>query len=75
MINLFDSYICSILNYASEIRGLTSAMRIDRVQRKLCKWTFNVRQSTNYLAVCSGLEIYPLIIERKVLAEVNFKQM
>ena len=66
MINLFDSYVCSILNYASEIWGLTSAMRIDRVQRKFCKWTLNVKQSTNNLAICSELGIYPLIIERKV---------
>ena len=66
MINLFDSYVCSILNYASEIWGFTSAMRIDRVQRKFCKWTMNEKQSTNNLAVCSGLGIYALIVERKV---------
>ena len=66
MINLFDSYVCSILNYASEIWGRTSAVRIDRVQRKFCKWTLNVKQSTNNLAVCSDLGIYPLIIERKI---------
>ena len=42
MVNLFESYVCSILNYASEIWGITSAMRIDRVQRKFCKWTLNV---------------------------------
>ena len=46
--------------------GLTSAMRIDRVQRKSCKWTLNVKQSTNNIAVCSELGIYPLIIERQV---------
>ena len=62
MINLFDSYVCSISNYASEIWGLTSAMRIDRVQRKFCKWTLNVKQFTNNLAVCSELEIYPVRI-------------
>ena len=66
MINQFDSYACLILNYASEIWGLTSAVRIDRVQRKFCKWMLNVKQSTNNLAVCIELGIYPLIIERKM---------
>ena len=65
MRNLFDSYVCSILSCASEIWGLTSAMRVDRVQRKFCKWTLNLKQSANNLAVCSELEIYPLIVERK----------
>lgn len=66
MINLFNSFVCSILHYASEIWGFTSAIRIDRVQRKFCKWMLNVKQSTNNLAICSELGLYPTFIERHV---------
>lgn len=66
MLNLFDSFVCSILNYASEVWGFTNAERIDRVQRKFCKWMLNVKQSTNNLVICSELGRFPMIIERKV---------
>ena len=66
MINLFNYFVCSVLLYASEILGFTSALRIDRVQRKFCKWMLNVKQSTNNLSICSELGLYPLIIERQV---------
>ena len=55
MINLFNSFVCSILLYVSEIWGFTSVLRIDRVQRKFCKWMLNVKQSTNNLSICSEL--------------------
>ena len=32
MLNLFDSFVCSILSYASEIWGFMNAERIERVQ-------------------------------------------
>ena len=43
-----------------------SAEGIDRVRQKFCKWTLNVKQSTNNLEVCSELGICRLIFERKV---------
>ena len=66
MINLFHSFVSSILLYASETWGFTSAVEIDKVQRKFCKWMLNVKQSTNNLAICSELGLYPMIIERQV---------
>ena len=66
MINLFNSFVSSILLYASETWGFTSAIAIDRVQRKFCKWMLNVKQSTHNLAICSELGLYPMIIERQV---------
>ena len=62
MINLFHSFVSSILLYAGETWGFTSAVEIDKVQRKFCKWMLNVKQSTNNLAICSD----PMIIERQV---------
>ena len=66
MLNLFDSFVCSILCYASEIWGFMSAEMIERVQRKFCKWMLNVKRSTNNLAILSELGRLPLCIERKV---------
>ena len=68
MINLFNACVCSILLYASETWGFTSAILTDRVQRKFtfCKWMLNVKQSTHNLAICSELGLYPMIIERQV---------
>ena len=53
MLNLFDSFVCSILSYVSEIQGIMNAERIERVQRKFCKRMLNVKQSTNSLAIVS----------------------
>ena len=66
MLNLFDSFVCSILSYASEIWGFMNAERIERVQRKFCKWMLNVKQSTNNLAIVSELGRFPMCIERKI---------
>ena len=66
MINLFHSFVSSILLYASETWGFTSVVEIDKVQRKFCKWMLNVKQSTNNLAICSELGLYPMIIVRQV---------
>lgn len=66
MINLYNSFVCSVLMYASEIWGFSSAISIDKVQRKFCRWMLNVKQSTHNLAICSELGLYPLVIERQV---------
>ena len=50
MIHLFNLFVSSILLYASETWGFTSALTIDKVQRKFCKWMLNVKQSTLKLA-------------------------
>ena len=47
MLNLFDAYVASILNYGSEVWGFTKAENIERVQRKFCKWLLSVTASTN----------------------------
>ena len=66
MINLDNSFVCSILFYACEIWGFSSAISIDKVQRKFCRRMLNVKQSTHNLAICSELGLYPIVTERQV---------
>ena len=40
MLNLFDSYIASILNYSCEVWGFIKAENIERIHRKYMKWLF-----------------------------------
>ena len=68
MIKSFNSFVSSILLYASETLGFTSAIAIDRVQRKFCKWMLNVKQSTHNLAICSELGLYPTSSYNSILA-------
>lgn len=68
LLNLFDSYVLSILNYGCEIWGMSKAENIERVHRKFCKWILNVKMSTNSLALYSELGRFPLYIERYIRA-------
>ena len=66
MLNLFDTFDLSILNYACEIWGFTNAENIERVHRKFCKWLLNVKMSTNNLSLYGEIGRFPLYIGRHV---------
>jgi hypothetical protein len=51
MLNLFDSYVASILNYSCEVWGFEKAENIERIHRKFMKWIINVKMSTAYSAL------------------------
>lgn len=66
MLNLFDTFVASILNYSCEIWGFSRAENIERVHRKFCKWLINVKMSTNNLSLYGELGRYPLFIGRQI---------
>lgn len=66
MLNLFDSYVASILNYSSEVWGFIKAENIERVYRKFLKWLLNVKMSTTGSAVYGELGRFPLYIGREI---------
>ena len=68
MFNLFDTFVLSILNYASEIWGFSNAQNIERVHRKFCKWFLNVKMSTNNLSLYAEPVRFPLSIGRHIRA-------
>ena len=43
MLNMFDTFILSIHNYACEISGFSNAQNIGRVHRKFNKWFLNLK--------------------------------
>lgn len=66
MLNLFDSFILSILNYNCEIWGFSRAENMERVHRKFCKRLLNVKISTNNLSLAGELGRFPLFIGRQI---------
>jgi hypothetical protein len=43
MLNLFNSYVASLLNYSSEVRGFIKEENIERAHRKFMKRLSNVK--------------------------------
>jgi hypothetical protein len=66
MLNLFDSYVTSILNYPSQVWGFIKAENIERVHGKFMKWLSNIKMSTTSSAVYGELDRLPLYIGRKI---------
>lgn len=66
MLNLFDAYVSSILNYACEVWGFCQAENIERVHRKFLKSILGVKISTNNSAIYGELGRYPLYLIRYV---------
>ena len=64
MLNLFDSFVCSILCYACEVWGFSTAECVERVHRKFLKRLLGVKMSTANSAVYGELGRYPLYITR-----------
>ena len=63
---LFDSFVGSILLYASEIWGFSKSKEIERVHLKFCKRLLNVRLNTCTAGVYGELGRYPLYISQYV---------
>ena len=63
---MFDSFVGSILSYASEIWGYSKSKEIERVHLKFCKRILNVNVRTSNAAVYGELARYPLFIDRYV---------
>jgi hypothetical protein len=51
MFNLFDAYVLSILNYGCEVCVIINANVLERVQKQMCRFILNVKQSINTLAL------------------------
>ena len=65
LLSLFDTYINSLLSYASEIWGAHKAPAIERVHMNYCKNILGVKLSTNNVMIYQELGRLPLIFARK----------
>ena len=63
-LNLFDTYISSILCYGSEIWGFHKAPNIEKIQLDFCKNLLGVKQCTTNVMVYYELGRFPLIYLR-----------
>ena len=63
-LQLFDSFVGSILNYACPVWGFTKSKDIERVHLKFCKIILGVKQSACNDAIYGELGRYPLYINR-----------
>ena len=63
---LFDSFVGSILGYASETWGYTKSKEIERIYLKFCKRLLRVKHKTCSDGVYGELGRYPLYIQRYV---------
>ena len=61
---LFDAFVGSILNYASEIWGFTKSKEIERIHLKFCTRMLQVRLNSCNACVYGELGRYPLYINR-----------
>ena len=66
MLDLFDTYVQSILNYGCEIWGFIKADNIEIVHKKFCKRILGVKTATNNLLVYAELGRFPLYIHRYI---------
>jgi hypothetical protein len=65
LINLFDTYVSSIANYASEVWGFHLGADIEKVHLAFCKSTLRTKTSTPSSMVYYELGRMPLAITRK----------
>ena len=66
MLELFDTYVTSILHYSCEFWGYYRAEEVERVHRKFLKSLLGVKSSTCNSAVYGELGRFPLHIVRKL---------
>ena len=65
-LSLFDTYVSSILNYASEIWGFHKGDAIEKIHLEYLKIMLKVRKNTSSLMIYNELGRLPLFIQRKV---------
>jgi len=61
---LFDAFVGSILNYASEVWGYTKSKELERIHLKFCKRLLKVKLNTCNACVYGELGRYPMYINR-----------
>ena len=61
---LFDTFVGSILNFASEVWSFGKCKEIERIHLKFCKTLLKVKSSTCNMGVYGKLGRYPLYISR-----------
>ena len=64
-LHVFDTYVCSILNYGAEVWGFHKAPDIEKIHLNFCKRLLGVKKSTANFMVYQELGRLPLGIIRK----------
>lgn len=64
---LFDALVTPILNYGAEVWGMYEAKDVEMLHTKFCRWTLNVKKSTNLSGLYGELGRSPLNINRKII--------
>lgn len=64
---LFDALITPILNYGAEVWGMYKAKDVEMLHTKFCRWTLNVKKSTNLSGLYGQLGRSPLNTNRKII--------
>ena len=65
-LQLFDSFVGSILMYASEVWGFCKSKKLENIHTKFLKIILGVRKSSSNVAVYGELGRYPLYINRYI---------
>ena len=63
---LFDTFVGSIINYACPVWGFTKSKDLAQIHLKYCKWILGVKNRTCNAAVYGELGRYPIYISRYV---------
>ena len=63
---LFDVLVGSVLNYSAEVWGNIEANDIGMIHTKFCRWTLNVRKSTNLSGLYGELGTRYVFTEKSV---------
>ena len=66
LLQLFDTYVKSTLNYSCQIWGFSSAERCERVHRKFLKRILGVKMSTSNMALYSETGRFTLFLDRYI---------
>lgn len=64
LLSLFDCFVGSVINYASEVWGSLKAPNIEKLHLNFCKYILGVKRSTCNVAVYSELGRCPLLYQR-----------
>ena len=66
MIDLFDSFVASILSYSCEVWCFNTIVIVERLHRKFLRKLLNVKTSTSNSAIYGEFGRFPLFINIKV---------
>ena len=66
MLDLFDSFVSSTLNYGCEIWPFTNSDNLEKVYWKFLKWLVNLKSTTRNSALYGEIGRYPLKINMQI---------